>query len=225
MQKTSQTIKQTNPHLKHNFMKYNFLPIVFLAAALLSSCGKKTEDTAVVAADTTVVRDTVVVTQPVDTAAIIAAYEAEYAKTKSKNTKPVYKAKATKQVTAYPEPEIQSVAPATETIDVAGFNYVADKHASYPGGRAAFLEYFYKNFEYPDRAIQNGIQGTVYAEVFISETGVVEKVEFPGRKLGYGLEEESRRVLLAVKPVNPAIKNGVPAKERYVLPITVIIKD
>ena len=208
-------------------MKYNFLPIVFSVAALLLSCsGNKTEDKAAVA-DTTVVRDTVVQTviQPVDTAAIIAAYEAEYAKTKSKNTKPVYKAKAKKQVTAYPEPEIQSVAPATETIDVAGFNYVADKHASYPGGRAAFLEYFYKNFEYPERAIQNNIQGTVYAEVFISETGVVEKVEFPGRKLGYGLEEESRRVLMAVKPVNPAIKNGVPAKERYVLPIRVVIKE
>ena len=176
-----QATKQNNPHLKHNFMKYNFLPIAFSAAALLFSCsGKKTEDNAAVA-DTTVIRDTVVqtVTQPVDTAAIIAAYEAEYAKTKSKNTKPVYKAKATKQVTAYPEPEIQSVAPATETIDVAGFNYVADKHASYPGGRAAFLQYFYKNFEYPERAIQNNIQGTVYAEVFISETGVVEKVEFP----------------------------------------------
>ena len=208
-------------------MKYNFLPIVFSAAALLLSCsGNKTEDKAAVA-DTTVVRDTVVQTviQPVDTAAIIAAYEAEYAKTKSKNTKPVYKAKAKKQVTAYPEPEIQSVAPATETIDVAGFNYIADKHASYPGGRAAFLEYFYKNFEYPERAIQNNIQGTVYAEVFISETGVVEKVEFPGRKLGYGLEEESRRVLMAVKPINPAIKNGVPAKERYVLPIRVVIKE
>ena len=208
-------------------MKYNFLPIVFSVAALLLSCGgNKTEDKAAVA-DTTVIRDTVVQTviQPVDTAAIIAAYEAEYAKTKSKNTKPVYKAKATKQVTAYPEPEIQSVAPATETIDVAGFNYVADKHASYPGGRAAFLEYFYKNFEYPERAIENNIQGTVYAEVFISETGVVEKVEFPGRKLGYGLEEESRRVLMAVKQVNPAIKNGVPAKERYVLPIRVVIKE
>jgi Gram-negative bacterial TonB protein C-terminal len=206
-------------------MKYNFLPIAFSAAALLLSCsGNKTEDKAAVS-DTTVIRDTVTVIQPVDTAAIIAAYEAEYAKTKSKNTKPVYKAKATKQVTAYPEPEIQSVAPATETIDVAGFNYVADKHASYPGGRAAFLEYFYKNFEYPERAIRNNIQGTVYAEVFISETGVVEKVEFPGRKLGYGLEEESRRVLMAVKPVNPAIKNGAPAKERYVLPIRVVIKD
>ena len=94
-------------------MKYNFLPIVFSVAALLLSCGgNKTEDKAAVA-DTTVVRDTVVQTviQPVDTAAIIAAYEAEYAKTKSKNTKPVYKAKAKKQVTAYPEPEIQSVAP------------------------------------------------------------------------------------------------------------------
>ncbi len=201
-------------------MKYNFLPIVILVAAQLLSCrGNKTEDTAVVV-------DTVIQTviQPVDTAAIIAAYEAEYAKTKSKDTKPVYKAKAAKQVTAYPEPEIQSLPPATETIDVAGYNYIADTHASYPGGRPAFLEYFYKNFEYPERAIENDIQGTIYAECFISETGTVEKVEFPGRKLGYGLEEEAKRVLLAVK-VNPATKNGVPAKQRYVLPIRVMIKE
>jgi hypothetical protein len=209
-------------------MKYKFLPIAFSAAALLLSCsGNKTDDKAS-DADTTVVRDTVVQTviQPVDTAAIIAAYEAEYAKTKAKDTKPVYKKKAEKQVTAYPEPEIQSLPPATETtMDVAGFNYVADKHASYPGGRAAFLEYFYKNFEYPERAIEHNIQGTVYAEVFITETGAVEKVEFPGRKLGYGLEEESRRVLMGVQHVNPAVKNGVPAKERYVLPIRVAIKE
>lgn len=208
-------------------MKYNFLPIVFPVAALLLSCGgNKTEEKAVVA-DTTVVTDTVVQTviQPVDTAAIIAAYEAEYAKTKSTNTKPVYKAKAKKQVTAYPEPEIHSVAPAKDTADAAGYNYKADKNASYPGGRKAFEEYFYKNFQYPDQAIDNNIQGTIYAEIFISEKGVVEKVEFPGHKLGYGLEEEARRVLMASKPVNPAIKNGVPAKERYVLPITVLIKD
>jgi periplasmic protein TonB len=214
--------------LKPNFMKYNFVPIVFSVAALLLSCqGKKTEDTAVVERDTTVIRDTVVqtVTQPVDTAAIIAAYEAQYAKTKSKDTKPVYKEKAEKQVTAYPEPEIQSVAPAEVEVDMAGYHYIADTHASYPGGRPAFLKYFYKNFEYPERAIENNIQGTVYAEVFISETGDVEKVEFPGRKLGYGLEDEARRVLMGVDKVNPATKNGAPAKERYVLPIRVAIQD
>lgn len=204
-------------------MKHNFIPIAFSVVALLVSCkGNQTEDKA----ETTVIRDTVVQTviQPVDTAAIIAAYEAEYAKTKSKDTKPVYKAVAAKQVTAYPEPEIQSLPPATETIDVAGYHYIPDTHASYPGGRAAFLEYFYKNFEYPQRAIENNIQGTIYAECFISETGAVEKVEFPGRKLGYGLEDEARRVLMVVK-VNPATKNGVAAKERYVLPIRVIVKD
>jgi hypothetical protein len=208
-------------------MKYNSLPIVFSVAALLLSCqGKQSEDKAVVA-DTTVIRDTVVqtVVQPVDTAAIIAAYEAEYAKRKSKNTKPVYKAKAEKQVTAYPEPEIPSLAPPEVTVDLAGYNYIADKHASYPGGRAAFLEYFYKNFEYPERAIRRNIEGTIYAELFISETGVLEKVEFPGRKLGYGLEEEAERVLKGAKQVNPAIKNGAPAKERYVLPIRVEIKE
>jgi len=115
--------------------------------------------------------------------------------------------------------------PAAVTVDVAGYNYVADENASYPGGSPAFLEYFYKNFEYPLKAIANGKQGTIYAEVFISETGAVEKVEFPGRKLGYGLEEEAKRVLLGVKPINPAIKNGVAAKERYVLPIRVVIKE
>jgi TonB family protein len=210
-------------------MKYKLIPIVLSAAVLLVSCkSKPTEDTA---ADTPVIRDTVVqtVVQPVDTAAIIAAYEAEYAKTKSKNTKPVYKKTAEKQVTAYPEPEIASVPPpsvsaAAVTTDVGGYHYVADTHASYPGGRAAFLEYFYKNFEYPLRAVQNGIQGTIYAECFISETGTVEKVEFPARKLGYGLEDEAKRVLMAVK-VNPATKNGAPAKERYVLPIRVQIKE
>jgi hypothetical protein len=220
------------PSLKHNFMKYNFLPVV-ISVALLASCkGKPAEDTAVVEDTSAVAPDTVVETviQPVDTAAIIAAYEAEYAKTKSKDTKPVYKKKAEKQVTAYPEPEIASVPPpsapaAAVAIDVAGYNYVADKNASYPGGRAAFLQYFYKNFEYPLRAISNGIQGTIYAEVFISETGAVEKVEFPGRKLGYGLEDEAKRVLMAVPHVNPAVKNGAPAKERYVLPIRVVIKD
>ncbi len=196
-----------------------FLPFLFF------SCGKKTEDKAVVA-DTTVVRDTVVVTQPVDTAAIIAAYEAEHAKTMTKDTKPLYKPKAEKQVAAYPEPEIKSLPPSTDiTVDVAGYTYIADTHASYPGGRPAFMEYFFKNFEYPEKAIEYNIQGTIFAEVFISETGTVEKIEFPGRKLGYGLEEEAKRVLLGVEKVNPATKNGVPAKARYVLPITVIIKS
>ena len=209
-------------------MKYNFLPIVIPVAALLLSCGgNKTEEKAVVA-DTTVVTDTIVqtVTESVDTSAIIAAYEAANAKTKTKNPKPVYKEKAKKQVTAYPEPEIQSVAPTPkDTVDVMGYNYTADVNASYPGGRPAFLKYFYKNFEYPEQAIENNIQGTIYAEIFISEKGAVEKIEFPGKKLGYGLEEEARRVLMAVKQVNPAIKNGAPAKERYVLPITVVIKE
>jgi len=208
-------------------MKYNFLTIVFPVVALLLSCGGNQTEEKDVVADTTVVRDTIVQTviQPVDTAAIIAAYEAEFAKTKSKNAKPVYKAKAKKQVTAYPETEIQSVAPAKDSADKAGYNYKADKNASYPGGRKAFEEYFYKNFEYPDQAIENNIQGTVYAEIFINEKGVVEKVEFPGHQLGHGLEEEARRVILAAKQVNPATKNGVPVKARYVLPITVMIRD
>ena len=171
-------------------MKYKFIPIVLSVSALLLACGgNQTEEKAAVGdttviTDTTVVTDTVVqvqtVTESVDTSAIIAAYEAANAKTKSKDTKPVYKEKAKKQVTAYPEPEIQSVAPTPkDTVDVMGYNYTADVNASYPGGRPAFLKYFYKNFEYPEQAIENNIQGTIYAEIFISEKGAVERLNSP----------------------------------------------
>src|SRR4249920_2434522 len=99
-------------------MKYNFLPLVLPVAALLFSCGsnkdseESTKDTVMMATVDTVVKT---VTESVDTAAIIAEYEAEYAKTKSKDKKPVYKEKEKKQVAIYTEPAIESKAPAHTT--------------------------------------------------------------------------------------------------------------
>ena len=208
-------------------MKYNFLPVVFTIAALLSSCGnnqqaeESVKDTAVAEVPATA---PATVSPTVDTAAIIAAYEAANAKTKSVNKKPQYKEKKKKKVAEYTEPAIQSYDPANEVADAQGYNYVADKNATYPGGQKAFDKYFYNNFEYPEQAIENDIQGTIYAEIFINEQGYVERVEFPGHKLEYGLEEEAKRVIMATKKLDPAIKNGAPAKERYVLPITVVIR-
>ena len=72
-------------------MKYNFLPVVFTIAALLSSCGnnqqaeESVKDTAVAEVPATA---PATVSPTVDTAAIIAAYEAANAKTKSVNKKP-----------------------------------------------------------------------------------------------------------------------------------------
>jgi outer membrane biosynthesis protein TonB len=212
-------------------MKYKFIPIVIPVAALLFSCGNNDQaEEKVATTDTVVQTDTVVhtVTESVDTAAIIAAYEAEYAKTKTKDPKPVYKEKDKKQVAAYTEPEIQSKPPAATpdaAVDMSGYNYKPDKRATYPGTKKAFDEYFYKEFEYPDQAIENNIQGTIYAEIFIDEKGKIERVEFPGHKLGYGLEEETRRVIMGAKQLDPAIKNGVAVKERYVLPVKVVIRD
>jgi len=204
-------------------MKYNFLPIVFPIAALLSSCGnnQQAEESP---KDTAVAEVPATAPAAVDTLAIIAAYEAAHAKTKSTDTKPQYKEKNKKKVAEYTEPVVQSYDPTNEVVDAQGYNYTADKNATYPGGRKAFDDYFYKNFEYPVEALDNNIQGTIYAEIFINEQGYVERVEFPGHKLGYGLEEEAKRVLMAAKKLDPAMKNGAPAKERYVLPITVVIQ-
>lgn len=164
-------------------MKYNFLPVIFPIAALLSSCGNNQQaketpkDTAVAEVPAA---EPAPVAPVVDTAAIIAAYEAANAKTKSNNKKPAYKEKDKKKVAEYTEPMIQSYDPANEVADAQGYNYIPDKNATYPGGKKAFDDYFYKNFEYPEEAIENDIQGTIYAEIFINEQGYVERVDFPG---------------------------------------------
>ncbi|MBX3240381.1 MAG: energy transducer TonB [Chitinophagaceae bacterium] len=205
-------------------MKHKFLLAAIILAAFISSCGNSQEAEQAV--------DETITTQPsvaepskADTPAVVTDYEAAHAKAKPVTKVPEYKKLDKKEVAAYTEEAIVSVAPQNEITDIAGYNYKPDKTAMYPGGEKAFDKYFFKNFRYPQEAIENDIQGTIYAEIFVNEEGYVEKVEFPGRKLGYGLEEETRRVIMATKKLEPAIKNGAPAKARFVLPITMRIQQ
>lgn len=205
-------------------MKYKFLPTAIILAAFISSCGNN-QDAEQTAVDSIAAQTPIAEPAKADTPAVVTDYEAAHAKAKPVTKKPEYKKLDKKEVAAYTEEAIVSVAPQNEVTDLAGYNYKTDKTAMYPGGEKAFDKYFFKNFQYPQEAIENDIQGTIYAEIFVNEQGYVEKVEFPGRKLGYGLEEETRRVIMATKKLEPAIKNGVPAKARFVLPITMRIQE
>ncbi len=205
-------------------MKHKFLPAVIILAVFISSCGNS-QEAGQTAEETIATQAPIAEPAKADTPAAVTDYEAERAKAKPVTKVPEYKKLDKKEVAAYTEEAIVSVAPQNELTDIAGYNYKPDKTAMYPGGEKAFDRYFYTNFEYPQDALDNNIQGTIYAEIFVNEEGYVEKVEFPGRKLGYGLEEEARRVIMATKKLEPAIKNGVPAKARFVLPITMRIQQ
>jgi hypothetical protein len=139
----------------------------------------------------------------VDTAAIIAKYEADKAKTRE-----TYK--ATPKKTGNKEVTVEPAAPAEK--------------AQYPGGEKAFYDYLGKNLEYPRKALDHNVEGTVYADIFLDEKGKITKVEFNAKELGYGLEDEVRRVLLTAPAWIPASEGGKNVKSVLTLPISFKIK-
>jgi outer membrane biosynthesis protein TonB len=228
-----------------------------LAAAavifMVTSCGDQsttatTTDTVVQTVVDTVTVD-VPVAVPIDSAAVVAYYEAAHKKAKSSHTPKhkVHAVKKDKQVlvdshepvehheviqTVAPEPETapssSSQAPAETKVviihDVQKVYFRPDEKASFPGGEKAFDEYLLNNVEYPEEALQYGVEGVVHAVVFLDEQGKVYKVEFPDGRLGYGLNKEAERLLMNSPRWNPAKHDGQGVKTKFGIPIRFDIK-
>ena len=66
-------------------------------------------------------------------------------------------------------------------------------------------------------------QRTVYAHIYLDQSGNREDVEFPN-PLGYGLEEEVLRVIKAMPKFIPAEDQGEPVKTKLILPVKFYLK-
>lgn len=208
---------------------------------LAAACGGKKTTEVVVLSDTVTQTEVVEVAAPVDSAAITAQYVAEHAKTKA-TYKAKYKKQGKKEVIADSHPFMEhheawapqpaaaatAAAPADpKVIVVHDVNYIyfrPDEKASFPGGEKAFDEFLVANLTYPEDAMERNVQGTVYAAVYLDELGNVTKVEFPGKKLGYGLEEETERILMKSPRWMPARHGAQKVKSKLAVPVTFEIK-
>jgi len=224
--------------MKHRF--YLSLAATALAAVACNNgedtAAKTTTDTVTVTKTDSVVKEA----PKVDSAAIYAYYDSVNAKSAAKKTHKTATAKkkgktleveADEQVVTYdapaPTPPPPTAQPAakpqpTKVVvvhDKEMYYYIPNEKASYPGGEAAFNKYIASHVEYPERAATYNVSGVVYASITLDELGKVEKVDFPGHHLGYGLEEEAGRVLMSSPRWNPAKVNGQPVKARFTVPI------
>lgn len=98
------------------------------------------------------------------------------------------------------------------------YNEFPTKRASYPGGVSALNQYLADNIKYPKDALANKIEGTVYAHIYVDQSGNKEDVEFPN-PLGYGLEEEVLRVIKGMPKLIPAEEHAQPVKTKFILPV------
>ena len=76
------------------------------------------------------------------------------------------------------------------------------------------------NIEYPQEAIDNNVEGTVFVMFTIDENGKVANAKTSGKALGYGLEEEAIRVVNGMSNWTPGTNKGKKAKAWYTIPIT-----
>ncbi len=93
------------------------------------------------------------------------------------------------------------------------YSNVADVMPQLIGG----LESIKKNVRYPEEALKNKIEGTVYVMAYVNENGVIDFVEVV-KGIGYGCDEEAMKAVAQAK-FTPAYSQGKPVKVRVVIPI------
>lgn len=85
--------------------------------------------------------------------------------------------------------------------------------ATYMGGIEKFDKFIADNIKYPTEAEAKKIQGKVKLSFVVEKDGTLTNIK-PKTQLGYGLEDEARRLFRLSRRWNPSIKDGKPKRVR-----------
>lgn len=86
-----------------------------------------------------------------------------------------------------------------------------------------FREWIYKNLTYPQKAIDNQIQGTVYISFVVNRDGSVSDIEII-RGVHPLLDNETARVISSSPPWEPGKQWGKPVRVKFIFPLSFKLK-
>ena len=98
-----------------------------------------------------------------------------------------------------------------------------DTQPQYPGGEMAIIQDIckYLQYHYPNKARLEKIQGTVAVHFIVETDGSISTIEVrKGKDLGGGLTKTAINAVKSLKKFNPGMKEGVPVRASYMIPIT-----
>lgn len=93
-----------------------------------------------------------------------------------------------------------------------------EKNPEFPGGEEALLAYIAKNIEYPQLAIDNDVEGTVYLRFVVTKTGKVTEVQVT-KSIDPLLDAEAKRVVKSLPDFKPGMQGGRPVSVWHNIPI------
>ena len=96
--------------------------------------------------------------------------------------------------------------------------YKVEEKPVFPGGEKAFYKYLSNNIKYPETAMKNKIQGTVWVKFIIEKDGSISNVKVI-RDANPDLNKEALRVIKSMPNWKPGKQNGKPVRVSYQVPI------
>lgn len=116
---------------------------------------------------------------------------------------------------------VPATAPAVPApvYDNTGHPEKVDVPAEFPGGINNARQFLANNIQYPDEAVENGVNGTVQVKFTVELDGSISNIQIV-RKLGYGCDEEVVRVLKRMPKWSPAKLNGKNVRSYYTMPVS-----
>jgi TonB family protein len=94
-----------------------------------------------------------------------------------------------------------------------------DNPPTFPGGIQALTNFLIANVHYPKTAQDAKQEGTVFVQFRVDADGTISDAKTVGRTLGYGLEDESVRVVNAMPKWTPGSNKGQKVAVMFHLPI------
>ena len=104
-----------------------------------------------------------------------------------------------------------------EGSGVMDFNAV-EVQPTFPGGMQEFYKWVGKNYNYPQMAKEQGVNGSIHVSFVVERDGSLTDIKVL-RDLKYGTGEEAVRMLKSSPKWKPGIQNGRPVRVSYSLPI------
>lgn len=113
--------------------------------------------------------------------------------------------------------------PAAEPVEDPNIVYaIAEQQPEFPGGITAMMKFLSQNMRYPSQARRMGIEGSVFVEFVVDQSGAITAARVI-KGIGAGCDEEAVRVVRKMPPWKPGVQNGKPVKVRFVLPLKFVL--
>lgn len=97
-----------------------------------------------------------------------------------------------------------------------------EKQPTFPGGEAAMNSFLLKNIRYPQVAMENGEQGTVYVLFIVEKDGSLTNIQIK-KSVSPELDKEAKRLIQLMPHWIPGEMNGEKTRTHAVLPVKFVL--